>query len=71
VFLLDGGVLTSGDRAQIRLHDGELNEYRFFPQEEAQRRLRPYVWRRVETAFAAITDGTTYYLHDGSPSVID
>ena len=68
VFLFDGGVLTSGDRKRIQLHDGELNEYRFFPQGEAQARLRPYVWQRVETALAAIRDGSMYYLHDGRPA---
>lgn len=67
VFVFDGGVLTSDHRARIRLRDGELNEYRFFRPDDAGRRLRPYVWRRVEVSLAAITDGTTYYLHDGRP----
>jgi 8-oxo-dGTP diphosphatase len=65
MFVFDGGVLADEQQARIKLRDGELSEYRFCPADEASQLLRPYVWRRLDSALAAARHGNTDYLHDG------
>jgi 8-oxo-dGTP pyrophosphatase MutT (NUDIX family) len=65
MFVFDGGVLDGVQRAAITLRDNELREHRFAPAEEAGGLLRPYVWRRVQSAMGALEMATARYLHDG------
>ncbi|MGH3327418.1 MAG: NUDIX domain-containing protein [Streptomycetales bacterium] len=67
MFIFDGGELTGDQIAGLRLVDDELDEFRFCTREEAARRLRPYVWRRVEAALEALRHGHARYLQDGFP----
>jgi 8-oxo-dGTP pyrophosphatase MutT (NUDIX family) len=66
MFVFDGGLIAEDQRAHIKLRDGELSEYRFCSLQEAGSLLRPYVWRRVECALAALQGSETAYLHDGA-----
>jgi 8-oxo-dGTP diphosphatase len=66
MFVFDGGALTDKQQARITLIGGELNEYRFCQPEAARRLLRPYVWRRVESALAARAEDTPRYLQNGA-----
>lgn len=66
MFIFDGGVIGEDQRTRIRLRDGELGEYRFCSPEEAGTLLRPYVWRRVAAAIAALQEPEKGYLHDGT-----
>lgn len=65
-FVFDGGVLTEDQKAAIRLRDDELASFAFCTEQEAQRRLRPYVWRRTTAALAASRSGIAEYLREGS-----
>jgi len=65
VFIFDGGVLSAGQQAAIRLSDDELGEYRFHQPHDAADLLRPYAWNRVQAALNAIPDAATCYLHNG------
>ena len=64
-FIFDGGELSDEQIAGIRLSDDELISFEFSTPEQAQQRLRPYVWRRVEAALDAIKAGRGRYLRDG------
>jgi 8-oxo-dGTP pyrophosphatase MutT (NUDIX family) len=68
MFLFDGGILSSGEIARLRLLDGELAAFRFCAPEEASGLLRPYVWARVSAALEALSDGRVRYLQDGQPA---
>ena len=68
MFLFDGGVLSAGEIAGLRLLDGELAAVRFCTVEEAAGLLRPYVWTRVRAALDALRTGDARYLHDGQPA---
>lgn len=61
MFVFDGGVLTADQIAALRIVDQELRDFRFRSPEEAAGLLRPYVWRRLEQALAAIHDGQPRY----------
>jgi 8-oxo-dGTP diphosphatase len=62
-FVFDGGVLP-GD-VGLRPADDELGEVEFVDADMAVQRLRPYVWRRVAAAVAALPVGRPRYLVDG------
>lgn len=66
-FVFDGGELSNERIADLTLVDGELTAFQFCTKEQAQRRLRPYVWRRVALALAAVKTGRVQYLQDGCP----
>jgi hypothetical protein len=53
--------------SQERLDAGEPASYRLSNEVEAKRLLRPYVWRRVQHALAALASATALYLRDGGP----
>jgi 8-oxo-dGTP diphosphatase len=61
----DGGELTDEQTAGLKISDDELSSYEFCTPEQAQQRLRPYVWRRVAGALDALKTGHVQYLHDG------
>jgi len=66
-FVFDGGELGEGQIAGLKLIDDELAAFEFCTPEQAQQRLRPYVWRRVAVALDALTTGCLQYLQDGYP----
>lgn len=65
LFVFDGGVLTPGDVAAIRLQADELASYAFLPPEEAFDLLIPRLERRMRAAALALADGGTAYLEHG------
>ncbi|WP_322751647.1 MULTISPECIES: NUDIX hydrolase [unclassified Frankia] len=64
-FVFDGGILPADRARALRPVDPELAAVRFCPPNEAARLLRPYVWRRAQTAITALDRGTASYLQDG------
>jgi len=66
VFVFDGGILSPDAIAALRLSDDELSDFRFCAPREAAELLRPYVWRRADTALAAIRAGRARYVHRGA-----
>ncbi|MGH3972812.1 MAG: NUDIX domain-containing protein [Pseudonocardiaceae bacterium] len=67
VFVFDGGELADEQITRLTLLDGELAAFEFCTEEQAQQRLRPYVWRRVAIALEALKTGHVHYLQDGYP----
>ena len=67
VFVFDGGLLSDEEAGSIRLLDGELREIQFSTKEEAEKLLRPYVWRRMAMAVDALNSGDFHYLRAGYP----
>ncbi len=65
MFIFDGGVLTTEQRASIQLGDAELREARFVTGDESRDLLRPYVFRRLEAALGAVANGMAPLLQDG------
>lgn len=64
-FMFDGGELSDEQVAGLKLRDDELAAFEFCTPEQAQQRLRPYVWRRVVFALDALKTGHVQYLQDG------
>lgn len=64
-FIFDGGQVSDEQIAGLELHDEELNAFEFCSYEQAAKRLRPYVWRRVAVALEALNGGEAQYLQDG------
>ena len=64
-FIFDGGVVDESVAGGLRPHDDELVSCEFCDRDEAARRLRPYVLRRVEAALDALRTGRPQYLQDG------
>lgn len=65
MFIFDGGVLVQEQIASLTLHDDELRAFVFCTEDEAAKRLRPYVWRRVAAALEAVRSEMAVYLQDG------
>jgi 8-oxo-dGTP pyrophosphatase MutT (NUDIX family) len=55
-YVYDGGTLTSGDVAGIRLQPGEILGYGFFDLDGARERLTPHTFDRLTRALA-VRDG--------------
>lgn len=66
-FIFDGGELTDEQNAALKISDNELSGYEFCTPEQAQQRLRPYMWRRFAAALDALKTGHMQYLQDGYP----
>ena len=66
-FIFDGGELSDDQIAGIKFRDDELAAFEFCTEEQAQQRLRPYIWRRVAIALEALKTGRVQYLQDGFP----
>jgi 8-oxo-dGTP diphosphatase len=64
-FVFDGGELSCEQVGNLQLIDDELAAFEFCTPEQAQQRLRPYVWRRVAAALEALATGRAQYLQDG------
>lgn len=67
MFIFDGGTLGNRQIADLSLHDSELRAFKFCSENEAAKRLRPYVWRRTQTALNSLRTGMISYLQDGHP----
>lgn len=65
MFIFDAGTLTADQVAGLRLADSELAAYEFCTPAQAQLRLRPYVWLRVNAALKALNTHHVAYLHNG------
>lgn len=65
VFVYDGGVLSVSQIAELTFGDDELGAYEFCDPQQAELRLRPYVWRRTQAALESLYTHSTAYLHDG------
>lgn len=63
-FIFDGGVLSDGEIAAIRLPEEELSEYRLLPPDEALMLLNRRLRRRVRRCLAAQAAGTALYLEE-------
>ncbi|MFY1670431.1 NUDIX domain-containing protein [Plantactinospora sp. WMMB334] len=63
MFVFDGGVLDDRRITSLRPTDPEIEAFQFFSLADATTVLRPYVWRRLDRAVAAATDGAARYLH--------
>ncbi|MGV9675298.1 NUDIX domain-containing protein [Nocardia sp. NPDC003482] len=61
MFVFDGGVLTDAQIETLRVVDDELDDFGFFTTNQARQRLRPDIWRRLETALRALDNGRTTY----------
>ncbi len=68
MFIFDAGTLTVDQIVRLRLADSELAAYEFCTPEQAQKRLRSYVWLRVNAALQALGTRQVAYLHDGYPA---
>jgi 8-oxo-dGTP diphosphatase len=64
-FVFDGGELHDEQIAGLKFRDDELAAFEFCTSEQAQQRLRPYVWRRVAAALDSLKTGHVRYLQDG------
>ncbi|MFI6098177.1 NUDIX domain-containing protein [Lentzea sp. NPDC051213] len=61
VFIFDGGTLTEDQLASLRPIDPEISELALLEQDEAARRLRPDMTRRLGRALQALVTGSTHY----------
>ena len=64
-FIFDGGELTDEQVVGLKISDDELAAFEFCTPEQAQQRLRPYLWRRVTVALDALKTGRVQYLLNG------
>ncbi|MEU6715396.1 NUDIX hydrolase [Nonomuraea sp. NPDC046802] len=67
MMIFNAGTLTADQAAALRITDPELAAFEFRTPEQAQQRLRPYVWARLAAAITAADTGTVAYLHNGHP----
>jgi ADP-ribose pyrophosphatase YjhB (NUDIX family) len=65
MFIFDAGRLTPKRISHLRPNRDELTRYAFLMPHDAQQRLRPYVWLRLQAALQADESKTVAYLHDG------
>lgn len=65
--IFDAGTLTTGQATALRISDAELAAFEFCTPDQAQKRLRPYVWARLAASITATAGGTVAYLHNGHP----
>jgi 8-oxo-dGTP pyrophosphatase MutT (NUDIX family) len=68
MFIFDGGQLDPDQISRLQPDHSELKRYAFLGLDEAQQRLRPYVWLRLAAALKAAESQTVAYLHDGHPA---
>lgn len=64
-FIFYCGTITDEDISRITLPEGELSDYRFVSQEEAQALLGPRRGNRLKQMLKARESGTSAYLEDG------
>jgi len=64
-FVFDGGAIGVRDQESICLRDDEIARFGLFSPDRASGLLRPYVWRRLESALDSLSSDRTIYLHHG------
>lgn len=67
MFIFDGGTLSDQQIASLSLPDGELRALEFCTEQDAAKRLRPYLWLRAAAALKTLRAGQVLYLQDGQP----
>jgi 8-oxo-dGTP diphosphatase len=65
MLIFDAGILSDEQIAGLKLLDGELRAFEFCTEQEAAKRLRRYVWRRVAASLEALRAGRVMYMQDG------
>jgi hypothetical protein len=65
MLIFNTGALTPDQTTALRIADSELAAFEFCTHEQAQKRLRPYVWARLAAAITAADARTVAYLHNG------
>ncbi|QIS23688.1 NUDIX domain-containing protein [Nocardia terpenica] len=68
MLIFDAGQLTADQIDQLDPNPDELGAFEFCTLGQAEQRLRPYVWSRVEAALHARESGRVASLHDGQPT---
>lgn len=61
MFIFDGGILTGDQVEGLRIIDPEISEFTMMAFEEAHRRLRPDMAKRLARARHALSSGATDY----------
>ena len=67
LFVFDGGELTAGQRAAIRVDGVEIDGYAYHHRSALDGLLIPRLARRVHVAIQAKAGGQTVYLEPGRP----
>ena len=65
MLVFDGGVLTPGQTAQIRLPAEELRSWAWCTEQQSSQRLSELLARRILAAVRARAENTAVYLEDG------
>jgi 8-oxo-dGTP diphosphatase len=60
-FIFDGGMLTPEQITALKITDCEISAIEFVHWDEAEHRLRPYVWQRLHRARKALLAGSVDY----------
>jgi ADP-ribose pyrophosphatase YjhB (NUDIX family) len=68
VVVYDGGMLSAGETAAIRLTDGELAGFAFVDRDEVAGLVTPLLARRVAACLDAVETGSVAALENGSPA---
>ncbi|MDN2495975.1 NUDIX hydrolase [Nocardia nova] len=64
-FIFGGIELTETQLSSLHISDNELTAFEFCPPAQAQQRVSPALWKRVDAALHARQTGQVAYLHDG------
>ena len=68
VVIYDGGVLTPGEIAAIKVPEEELDGFAFVPPCEVAARVEPIVGRRLQACLSALDTGQVAALDNGRPA---
>jgi 8-oxo-dGTP diphosphatase len=68
VVIYDGGVLTPGEIAAIKVPEEELDGFAFVPPGEVAARVEPIVGRRLQACLSALDTGQVAALDNGRPA---
>lgn len=68
VVVYDGGVLSAGEAAAIRLADGELSAFAFVGGDDVARLVTPLLARRIAACLDAAEIGSVASLENGRPA---
>lgn len=63
--VFDSSQLTAEQISTIQFRDAEISAFEFCDRGQVEKRLRPYVWRRISVALDAQETMQTHYLVDG------
>ncbi|KZM70468.1 NUDIX hydrolase [Nocardia terpenica] len=65
MFIFDTGTLSAERIDTLEITDHELDAFEFCTAEQAEQRLRTYMWSRVQAALQARETKKVVYLHNG------